>query len=133
VRISRIAARFKLIAGGLSAERWQAQQPMPNGFGDLARGILLDEVDAPDDSVWLGIPTLLIWGDHDRIIPVAHAHAAHDALPGSRLVVLPGVGHYPHLEAGEAIINTLNDFCATTTPWQRSRRAKMPVAADPLR
>jgi hypothetical protein len=48
-------------------------------------------------------------------------------------VVLPGVGHYPHLEAGEAVINTLNDFCATTTPWQRSRRAKMPVAADPLR
>jgi pimeloyl-ACP methyl ester carboxylesterase len=80
-----------------------------------------------------GLPTLLIWGDHDRIIPVAHAHAAHDALPGSRLVILPGVGHYPHLEAGDAVLNTLDDFFATTTPWQRSRPAKMPVATDPLR
>ena len=63
-------------------------------------------------------------GDHDRIIPVAHAHAAHDALPGSRIVILPGVGHYPHLEAGDAVIDTLNDFCATTTPWQRRRRTQ---------
>jgi pimeloyl-ACP methyl ester carboxylesterase len=80
-----------------------------------------------------GLPTLLIWGDHDRIIPVAHAHAAHDALPGSRLVILPGVGHYPHLEAGDAVLNTLDDFFATTTPWQRSRPANMPVPTDPLR
>jgi pimeloyl-ACP methyl ester carboxylesterase len=42
-----------------------------------------------------GLPTLLIWGDRDRIIPVAHGYAAHDALPGSRLEVLPGVGHFP--------------------------------------
>src|SRR5271168_3409584 len=36
-----------------------------------------------------GLPTLLIWGEQDRIIPVAHGYAAHDAVPGSRLDVLP--------------------------------------------
>jgi len=45
-----------------------------------------------------GLPTLLIWGDQDRIIPVAHGYAAHDAVPGSRLEVLSGVGHFPHVE-----------------------------------
>ena len=35
------------------------------------------------------LPTLLIWGDRDRIIPVSHAYAAHDALAGSRAVEVP--------------------------------------------
>ena len=61
-----------------------------------------------------GLPTLLIWGEEDRIIPVAHGHAAHDAVPGSRLEVLPGVGHFPHVEAPTAVVDILDDFIATT-------------------
>jgi pimeloyl-ACP methyl ester carboxylesterase len=63
-----------------------------------------------------GLPTLLIWGDRDRIIPVAHGYAAHDALPGSRLEVLAGVGHFPHVESPTAVVDILDDFIATTTP-----------------
>ena len=63
-----------------------------------------------------GLPTLLIWGDHDRIIPVAHAYAAHDAVAGSRLEVLKGVGHFPHAEAPMAVADILEDFIASTTP-----------------
>ncbi|CPR05484.1 alpha/beta hydrolase [Mycobacterium bohemicum DSM 44277] len=62
------------------------------------------------------LPTLLIWGDHDRIIPVAHAYAAHDALAGSRLEVIEGVGHFPHAEAPSAVADILEDFIASTTP-----------------
>ena len=60
------------------------------------------------------LPTLLIWGDRDRIIPVSHAYAAHDALTGSRLEVLDGVGHFPHAEAPTAVANILEDFIAST-------------------
>jgi len=60
------------------------------------------------------LPTLLIWGDHDRIIPVAHAYAAHDALAGSRLEVLEGVGHFPHVEAPTTVADILEDFIAST-------------------
>jgi pimeloyl-ACP methyl ester carboxylesterase len=80
-----------------------------------------------------GLPALLIWGGSDRIIPVAHGHAAHDAIPGSRLVVIPGVGHYPHLEACDAVVEAFDDFFASTTPWQRNARAEIRVAADPFR
>ena len=60
------------------------------------------------------VPTLLIWGDDDRIIPVAHGRAAHEALPGSRLEVLPGVGHFPHVEAPWEVTQILRDFMAST-------------------
>jgi pimeloyl-ACP methyl ester carboxylesterase len=63
-----------------------------------------------------GLPTVLIWGDDDRIIPVAHAYAAHDALTGSRLEVLEGVGHFPHAEAPTAVADILETFIASTTP-----------------
>ncbi|MGA9492266.1 MAG: alpha/beta fold hydrolase [Mycobacterium sp.] len=61
-----------------------------------------------------GLPTLLIWGEQDRIIPVAHGYAAHDAVPGSRLEVLAGVGHFPHVEAPTAVVGILDDFIAST-------------------
>ena len=63
-----------------------------------------------------GLPTLLIWGDQDRIIPVAHGYATHAAVPGSRLEVLPGVGHFPHVESPTAVVEILDDFIATTGP-----------------
>ena len=42
------------------------------------------------------LPTLIVWGERDSIIPVAHGEAAHEAMPGSRLEVFPGAGHMPH-------------------------------------
>ena len=61
-----------------------------------------------------GLPTMLIWGEQDRIIPIAHGYAAHDAVPGSRLEVLAGVGHFPHVESPSAVVDILDDFIATT-------------------
>jgi pimeloyl-ACP methyl ester carboxylesterase len=42
------------------------------------------------------IPTLVVWSEKDVVIPVKHAVATHEYLPGSRLVVFPGGGHEPH-------------------------------------
>jgi pimeloyl-ACP methyl ester carboxylesterase len=55
-------------------------------------------------------------GDQDRIIPVAHGYAAHDAVAGSRLEVLAGVGHFPHVESPTAVVQILDDFITTTGP-----------------
>lgn len=41
-------------------------------------------------------PVLIVWGDRDPMIPMAHGEAAHAMLPGSRFVVFPGAGHEPH-------------------------------------
>jgi len=60
------------------------------------------------------IPTLLVWGERDAIIPVKHARAAHDAIPASRLEIFEGVGHFPHCEAPERFLQTLVDFLDST-------------------
>jgi pimeloyl-ACP methyl ester carboxylesterase len=62
------------------------------------------------------IPTMIVWGDCDSIIPVSHAYAAHQAIPGSRLEIIEGSGHFPHVEAPERFLEVLLDFLETTTP-----------------
>jgi pimeloyl-ACP methyl ester carboxylesterase len=61
-------------------------------------------------------PTLIVWGARDRIIPLVHAYQAHEAIPNSRLEVIEGVGHYPHVEAPGRFVEILRDFLATTQP-----------------
>lgn len=62
------------------------------------------------------LPVLLIWGDADSIIPVAHGLAAHEALPGSRLEIIPGVGHFPHVECPDPVVEMIDEFIAATAP-----------------
>lgn len=44
------------------------------------------------------VPTLVLWGDGDRVLPVAHGHALAGAIGGAALEILPGCGHMLHLE-----------------------------------
>jgi len=62
------------------------------------------------------LPTLIVWGEQDTIIPVAHAYAAHEAIPHSRLVVIAEAGHFPHVETPERFLEALLDFLDTTEP-----------------
>ena len=62
------------------------------------------------------LPTLIVWGERDSIIPVEHGAAAHEAMPGSRFEVFPGAGHMPHDADPERFAALLIDFCATTEP-----------------
>jgi len=62
------------------------------------------------------MPTLIVWGDRDAIIPVSHAYAAHEAIPGSRLEIIEGSGHFPHAEAPEQFLAVLTDFLNSTEP-----------------
>lgn len=60
------------------------------------------------------IPSLIVWGDRDHIIPVSHADMAHDLMPGSRLEIFPGAGHFPFNDDPERFVDVLEDFIATT-------------------
>ena len=50
------------------------------------------------DKLYLAeaVPTLIVWGDRDPIIPVRHGRRAHELMPGSQLEVFAGAGHFPH-------------------------------------
>jgi pimeloyl-ACP methyl ester carboxylesterase len=80
------------------------------------------------------LPVLLLWGADDPIIPVAHAHAAHEALPASKLVVFDGVRHFPHVEAPERFVTALEEFCAGSEPAvfdAETWRARLRVSNPP--
>lgn len=62
------------------------------------------------------MPLLLVWGGRDPVIPVAHAHALAEQLPGSRLVVFEGAGHFPQVEEPTRFAGVVAEFVATTTP-----------------
>ncbi|HME71231.1 MAG TPA: alpha/beta fold hydrolase [Myxococcota bacterium] len=65
------------------------------------------------------VPTLIVWGDRDDIIPVAHAHAAHELLPRSRLEIFEGAGHFLHVEQPLRFADLLRDFVEHSEPAQR--------------
>jgi pimeloyl-ACP methyl ester carboxylesterase len=71
-----------------------------NGSDGLAGGMraMRDRPDSTPILKHIGCPTLIIHGAEDAIIPVIEAEAMHLAIPGSRLVVFPRVGHLANLE-----------------------------------
>jgi len=85
------------------------------------------------------MPVLLIWGGHDGVIPVAHAHVAHEAMPGSLLEVFPEAGHFPHHHDPDRFVGLVSDFVDSTDPvrfdrtrWRRMLREGRPrPSADP--
>jgi len=58
----------------------------------------------------LSMPTLLLWGAQDQMIPVANAMDYQRAIPHAQRVVLPGVGHLPHEEQPQGSLQALRDF-----------------------
>jgi pimeloyl-ACP methyl ester carboxylesterase len=63
-----------------------------------------------------GMPTLLMWGSRDAVIPCHHAHIAHASMPGSRLEIFEGAGHFPHHADTERFLRVLGDFLGKTEP-----------------
>jgi pimeloyl-ACP methyl ester carboxylesterase len=62
------------------------------------------------------MPTLIVWGSRDPIIPPEHGRAAHEAMPGSRFELLEGLGHFPQLQRPLEFSRLLADFLRTTEP-----------------
>jgi pimeloyl-ACP methyl ester carboxylesterase len=69
------------------------------------------------------LPTLIVAGAQDRVIPPAHAQAAHAVLPGSRLEILDGAGHHPQLDCPVALADLIDDFVALDNVRMLPRRA----------
>ncbi|HEU4947209.1 MAG TPA: alpha/beta fold hydrolase [Kribbella sp.] len=72
----------------------------------------------------LPIPTLIVWGSRDRMIPVWHAIRAQQVIPDCRVELFEGAGHFPHLDEPDRFAELLRDFIATTS------REEPPSAAE---
>jgi pimeloyl-ACP methyl ester carboxylesterase len=55
-------------------------------------------------------PTLLVWGEHDPIVPRANAHRNAELIADTRLELEPATAHSPLLERPEATVDLILDF-----------------------
>jgi len=124
--VSRALARVGIRAPRL-AEEWRSYASLSDvdkryAFVRTLRSVidLGGQTVSAHDRLYLAqrAPTLIVWGRRDNIIPVDHAHAAHAAIPGSRLVVFEGSGHFPHVEEPDHFVEVVDEFMATTEPMQ---------------
>ncbi len=74
-------------------------------------------VDATDRLDLLELlPTMIVWGERDNTIPLAHGRRAHQAIAGSLFRTLPAAAHFPHLEDPQGLAALLREFLQSTEP-----------------
>jgi pimeloyl-ACP methyl ester carboxylesterase len=112
-----------LTAGGLAEspktqERWRKYFALADPLGRHAfLRTLRSVVDLRGQTVSalnrlpnLDVPTLIIAGALDPVIPASHAQAAHAALPGSQLAIIDEAGHHPMLDCPAALAGLIDEF-----------------------
>lgn len=108
-----------------AVESWRAYASLTDSDNRMAFVRTLRSVVDPGgqsvnamDRIYLAarMPTLIVWGDRDTMIPVTHAHAAHEAIAGSRIEIIEGAGHFPHVEEPYRFVEILSDFMGATEP-----------------
>ena len=72
---------------------------------------LIAACDIRDRLPRIAVPTLLIWGEQDARSPLRVAEEFHDAIPNSRLVVIPDAGHCSSMEQPERFNAAVREFC----------------------
>jgi pimeloyl-ACP methyl ester carboxylesterase len=117
---SRLGLRWPLLEQSWQSYASLADAENRQSFLRTLRGVVgpSGQVLSAQDRLYLAanLPTLLVWGGSDRMIPVEHGRAAHASLPGSELVVFEHAGHFPHNEEPDAFTRAVVGFLARTEP-----------------
>lgn len=69
------------------------------------------------------VPTMIVWGECDPVLPVAHAYAASLAMPAARLELFGGTGHFPHRADPVRFLHVLTEFMCSTPVTEHSAGA----------
>lgn len=100
-----LAEQYRLgVAPGFMETALAALRGNMGPVGQWESEVLLDELPRVE------VPTLVVWGALDRIVPTRHAHDAVARLPQGRLEILRGCGHLPHVECPDRFAEVLNGF-----------------------
>lgn len=58
-------------------------------------------------------PTVVLWGESDRVVDTDYGRAFAQAVPGAQFVPLPGTGHMPQVETPEQFLPVIWEFATT--------------------
>lgn len=100
-----LAEQYRLgLTPGFMQRTLSALRGHVNPLGQRESEILLDELPR------LKVPTLIVWGALDRVVPTRHAREAASRLRNGSLAVISGCGHLPHAECPDRFAEILNGF-----------------------
>lgn len=119
-----VASRYEALRskfGGIHDPAWLAEDPGsaaydPSGDSAYRRALAsaLAEFDfaflTPQSAAGLRLPTLVLWGANDPLVPLGSARALVAAIPGARLEVLARTWHRPHVERPQEVGRLLTEF-----------------------
>jgi pimeloyl-ACP methyl ester carboxylesterase len=130
--VLRAGAAIAGVAGRLGFKAGPDLEEIGRGFSSLgdweARRAFIHTVRTvidPDgqrvdarDRLYLaeGMPTLIMWGARDRVIPVHHGRGAHELIPGSRFELFENAGHFLHRDDPVRFVEVLREFMTETAP-----------------
>ncbi len=78
--------------------------------------VVMAQADQRDLLPRIAVPTLLIWGERDARSPLSVAHQFEQAIPDTKLVVIPRCGHLSNLEQPEQFNAAVREFCRAHSP-----------------
>jgi pimeloyl-ACP methyl ester carboxylesterase len=111
----------KAVASPAAVDRyWELLRYPGNRRATLARFSQPNDRLAADDIAKVAVPTLILWGEEDQIIPVEAGRWLAKTLPNNRIVTYPKVGHLPQEEA-------VGPTLAALEPWLAEHAAPAPA------
>jgi pimeloyl-ACP methyl ester carboxylesterase len=121
VSLALVARHPRLLKADLAYEGFFKGAGKP-GFDDALRASL--DYDFRDRLPEVKVPTLIVWGERDSIIPVRDADEFERLIEDSRKVVMKDTGHIPMAERPTAFNDLLVDFLAETGPAEEKEPAE---------
>lgn len=82
--------------------------------------------DDPVELAEIAVPTLVVWGEEDTLIPVELGRSASREIPCHRFVTVPGAGHMPMEERPDEVVAALRSFLAHPGDICRDQRVAAP-------
>jgi pimeloyl-ACP methyl ester carboxylesterase len=120
----RNAYTEKFIRDAMDRPPFPLLDEMSKVFTDLVPELMVGTV--VDGARKLTMPTLVIWGDRDRLVPLPRVQRATRRLPHGRLEVIRDCGHMPMIEKPAIFIDLLSGFLASAA---RAKAAPAAAAA----
>jgi pimeloyl-ACP methyl ester carboxylesterase len=119
--LSLVARHPRLLKADLAYEGFFKGTGKP-GFDDALRASL--DYDFRDRLPDVTVPTLIVWGEKDSIIPVRDANEFERLIPDSRKIVMKDTGHIPMAERPQAFNDVLVEFLAESGPAEKKEPAE---------
>lgn len=109
---------------------WELLRFPGNRQASVTRGKTARELEKWAEIGGLNMPVLLLWGEQDKVIPVSHAKAFEEAIPGSKLIIYKDAGHLPMEETPDQVARDIGTWIEGTEAMSEQEASGQEAALE---